>query len=408
MASELQVAIDVGSRVHRVAVGDAEGHILDQFDLHHTPCGMDAFFARIAQLSAGPVAVAMEGYNGWARPLDQRILARGWKLFNVNNLKLARYKEIFPAPAKSDDIDSLRMLELFRMRQSHHVARDVLQLVVAVPPENDKLKQLTRRRRQLVNDKVRLMTRMITALQALCPGLLALTRSVDNVWFLSFVTARADIRQLARLRGTTLRSLPAIGKKYAALIRTWQTEARFSDDAEWMGPMLISDARRLLALRREIEDIERQIVAVSGESELCQRLGSIPGFGSVCSAELAGEIGDLARFDSEAGLALYMGMAPLTNSSGTFQGSKRPRQVNRNAKMAMMTAADHHAKLVPESAGYYTKKRAEGKAHNQAVRCIGRQLVRLIWSMMKKGRDYQGALTHTAGATDIDPCQTET
>jgi hypothetical protein len=114
METELQVAIDVGMRVHRVAVGDVGGQILDQFDVDHTACGMDAFFERIALLSPGPVAVAMEGHNGWARPLDQRILARGWTLFNVNNLKLARYKEIFPAPAKSDNIDSLRMLELFR------------------------------------------------------------------------------------------------------------------------------------------------------------------------------------------------------------------------------------------------------------------------------------------------------
>lgn len=361
MESELQVAIDVGSRVHRVAVGDANGRILDQFDIHHTARGMDAFFERIELLPHGTVAVAMEGYNGWARPLDQRILAHGWKLFNVNNLKLARYKEIFPAPAKSDNIDSLRMLELFRLRESLHVARDVLQLVVAAPPENDKLKQLTRRRRQLVNDKVRLIARMGTTLQALCPGLLALTGAVDNVWFLSLLTARADIRKLPGLRSTTLRGLPAIGKKYAALIKTWQNDARLADDAEWIGPMLTSDARRLLALRREIEELERQIAAISAESELAQRLDSIPGFGLVCSAELAGEIGDLARFEGEAGLAVYLGMAPLTNSSGTFHGSKRPRQVNRHAKLAMMSAAARHLKQVPESLRYYTKKRAEGE-----------------------------------------------
>jgi transposase len=405
MESELQVAIDVGSRVHRVAVGDADGHILDQFDVHHTARGMPAFFERIELLPHGTVAVAMEGYNGWARPLDQRILAHGWKLFNVNNLKLARYKEIFPAPAKSDNIDSLRMLELFRMRESIHVARDVLQLVIAAPPENDKLKQLTRRRRQLVNDKVRLVARMGSALQALCPGLLALTGAIDNVWFLSLLTARADIRKLPGLRCTTLRGLPAIGKKYAALIKTWQKEALLADDAEWTGPMLISDARRLLALRREIEDLERQITAVSAESELAQRLASIPGFGLICSAELAGEIGTLARFKGETGLAVYMGMAPLTNSSGTFHGSKRPRQVNRHAKLAMMCAAARHLNQVPQSLCYYTKKRTEGKAHNQAVRCVGRQLVRTIWSMMTRERDYRVA-TVPLHEPETESCQT--
>jgi transposase len=383
MESELQVAIDVGSRVHRVAVGAVDGRVLDQFDVHHTPAGMDAFFKRIAPLAHGPVAVAMEGYNGWARPLDQMILARGWKLFNVNNLKLARFKEIFPAPAKSDNIDSLRILELFQARQSLRLARDVLQPVVAAPVENEQLKDLSRRRRQLVNDKVRLIGRLVASLQALCPGLLALTGAVDNVWFLSLLTAREDVRKLARLRG-----LPGVGKRFAALIASWQAGAVFADDAAWTGPMVHSDAVRLLALRREIEGLETQIESISRRSELARRLTSIPGFGLVCGAELAGEIGDLARFKGEAGLAVYLGMAPLTNDSGKAHGTKSPRQINRHAKMAMMNAAAHHVKLVGESQAYYTKKRAEGKAHNQAIRCVGRQLVRVIWAMMKDGRDY--------------------
>lgn len=405
METQLQVAIDVGSRVHRVAVGDVNGRILDQFDINHTARGIDAFFDRIATFCPDTVAVAMEGYNGWARPLDQRILAHGWTLFNVNNLKLARYKEIFPAPAKSDEIDSLRMLELFRMRHSLHVARGVLQQVIEAPPENDKLKQLTRRRRQLVNDKVRLIARMIASLQALCPGLLALTGAVDNVWFLNLLTARADLRKLPRLRAATVRSLPGVGKKYGEIIRNWQKEARLSDDAEWTGPMLHSDALRLLALRREIGDVERQIAATSSESELARRIDSIPGFGLVCSAELAGEIGSLTRFRGEAGLAVYSGMAPLTNSSGAFHGTKQPRQVNHHAKLAMMTAVARHVKLVPESLSYYEKKRAEGKAHNQAIRCVGRQLVRIIWSMLNQERDYRNASSIKA-AGDSDSCRT--
>ncbi len=392
MESELQVAIDVGSRIHRVAVGDADGQILDQFDVFHTAQGIDAFFERIEHLPHhDTVAVAMEGYNGWARPLDQRILARGWKLFNVNNLKLARYKEIFPAPAKSDNIDSLRMLELFRLRQTAKMAREVLQRVIAAPLENEKLKQLTRRRRQLVRDKVRLTARMIAMLQALCPGLLALTGAVDNTWFLSLLTARDDMRKLPGLRYTTLRGLPGIGKKYAAVIQAWQKTALLAENADWAGPMLVSDARRLIELKREIAALEKQIVAVTGESELARRIESIPGFGLVCCAELAGEIGAIGRFDSEAGLAVYLGMAPLTNSSGTYHGTKRPRQINHHARMAMMTAAAQHIKFVAESKRYYEKKCREGKKHNQAVRCIGRQLVRVIWSMLKTGRDYRSA-----------------
>lgn len=58
MESELQVAIDVGSCVHRFAVGVANDHILDQYSVLHTARGMDAFFDHIARvfpaLSSGP------------------------------------------------------------------------------------------------------------------------------------------------------------------------------------------------------------------------------------------------------------------------------------------------------------------------------------------------------------------
>ena len=101
----------------------------------------------------------MEGYNGWARPLDRQVLSRGWRLYNVNNLKLARYKEIFPAPSKSDAIDTRRMLELFRLQGELRVARNVLQEVAPVAVENEQLKRLTRRRRQLINEKGRVLNR---------------------------------------------------------------------------------------------------------------------------------------------------------------------------------------------------------------------------------------------------------
>jgi hypothetical protein len=76
-------------------------------------------------LSKLPVAIAMEGFNGHARPLDALIRRRGYQLFNVNNLKLARFKEIFPGPAKSDPIDTRKILELFRLREYLPLAKDV-------------------------------------------------------------------------------------------------------------------------------------------------------------------------------------------------------------------------------------------------------------------------------------------
>jgi transposase len=389
---ELQVAVDVGSQRHRVAMGDAEGRVLDEFDVEHTAAGLSGFFARVERVQAErgwPVAVAMEGHNGWARPLDRQVLLRGWRLYSVNNLKLARYKEIFPAPAKTDAIDARRILELFRLRSHLRVARDVLQEVAPVSVQADKLKRLTRRRRQLINEKIRVLNRMQADLQAVCPGLLAITGEADNLWFLNLLACREDLRKLARLQPRTLLSLTGIGRKYAAVIQAWQVGAVFSDEAEWAGSMIVADARRILACKREIDSLETAIADIAKDCELARRIDTVPGFGAVCSTELAGEIGTLDRFKAEASLAVYLGMATLAHGSGLQNGTKRPRQVNTRARAAMMTAVARHLTQVPQSRAYYDKKRAQGKTHNQAVRALGRHLVRVLWSMLKHGCDYE-------------------
>lgn len=68
----IRVAVDVGSTRHSVAVGLPDGKVLDEFDIEHNAGGFKEFFQHIECIEKRhhlPVAVAMEGYNGWARPL---------------------------------------------------------------------------------------------------------------------------------------------------------------------------------------------------------------------------------------------------------------------------------------------------------------------------------------------------
>jgi hypothetical protein len=82
-------------------------------------------------------------------------------------------------------------------------------------------------------------------------------------------------------------------------------------------------------------------------------------------------------------------MTALDNSSGKKISTKTPRHVNIRAKAAMTVAVARHIACIPASRAYYEKKHAEGKQHNQAIRALGRHLVRVIWSMVKQGRSYE-------------------
>jgi transposase len=389
---ELRVSVDVGYRSHSVAIGLPNGEVLEEFEIAHRPEGFREFFSRIEkhqrERECG-VAVAMEGYNGYARPLDSLVRSRGYRLYNINNLKLARFKEIFPGAAKKDRIDARKGLELFQLSDHLPLAKEVLQEVRGTPKENEVLKRLTRRRRRLVNERVRVVNNLQADLQAVCPGLLEITTEAGNQWFLNFLLSADSLSQLVRLRKPTLLKIPAVGRKYASLIQDWQKRAHFSEEAVWVSEMIQEDAKRCLELDEKVKTLETKIREVAKDSKIAKLLLSIPGFGPVCTTELAGEIGTVERFSKEGSLALYLGMSTLDNSSGKYQGTKAPKHVNTRAKAAMMIALDRHRKYVPESQTYYEKKRAQGKKHNQAIRALGRHLCRIIYKMLKEEREYK-------------------
>lgn len=388
---ELHVSIDVGCYQHDISVGLADGTFLGRFEINHDKVGFAEFFKQVEQYktqSNGTVSVAMEGYNGHARPLDRMIQSKSYRLLNINNLKLARFKEIFPGAAKTDPIDSRKGLELFQLQQALPLAKNVLQEVYAIPRVNQELKRLTRRRRRLVNERVSYINTLQTDLRALSPGLVEISKDVKNIWFLNFLDSAKDLEALARKSKKTLLKINQVGLKYVEVILKWQKNATFSDDASFMFPMLKQDITRIIELRSMIHELDKHIKEKLECSQIGQRLLTIKGFGVTSCAELAGEIACIERFKKESSLALYIGMAALDNSSGKHKGSKKSKQVNRHAKAAMMVAVDHQRRGNEQSQRYYDKKRLEGKKHNQAIRSLGRHLTRVIFKMLKDDRDY--------------------
>jgi len=237
---EIRVGVDVGCRSHRVGIAGPDGTILEEFDIPHSQEGFQDFFHRIEyhrQTLKLPVAVAMEGFNGYARPLDKLIQERGYTLYNVNNLKLARFKQIFPGAAKTDRLDARKILELFHLKDQLPMAKNVLQKVLFTPLENEKLKRLTRRRRELVSEKIRVLSRMQADLQAVCPELLAITNNASNLWFLRFITCQGNLVELARLSQESILKIPGVGSKYSRIIREWQRNAKFSSEVEYVGEL---------------------------------------------------------------------------------------------------------------------------------------------------------------------------
>jgi hypothetical protein len=116
---ELYVSVDVGCHRYQIAMGLSNGKFLEAFEIARQPAGFREFFSRIEAQEARygcAVSVAMEAYNGYARLLGSLVLLHEYRLYNINNLKFARFKEIFPSAAKTDALDARKGLELFQLR----------------------------------------------------------------------------------------------------------------------------------------------------------------------------------------------------------------------------------------------------------------------------------------------------
>jgi len=199
----------------------------------------------------------------------------------------------------------------------------------------------------------------------------------------------AELTALPGLQSKTISGIRGIGAKTLPRIVGWQKSAIFGANIDLADSDIVADAAAILAANEQIERVNARIKAVAADCPMACRIESIPGFGGIGAAELSGEIGTLQRFQGEPSLALYLGMAPLDHSSGLQNRAKRSKSINTRCQNALMTCIVRHMGQVAQSRAYYDRKLAEGKRHNQAVRSLGRHLVRVIWRMLKNSRDYQ-------------------
>ena len=108
-----------------------------------------------------------------------------------------------------------------------------------------------------------------------------------------------------------------------------------------------------------------------------------PGCGPATAAKLLAEIGPIDRFKNDAQLARHSGVAPLEASSGRIQRHRLDRGGNRQLNAALYRIAITQAHYHAPARAYLDRKRAEGKSRREAIRCLKRLLVRVVFQTLK-------------------------
>lgn len=147
--------------------------------------------------------------------------------------------------------------------------------------------------------------------------------------------------------------------------------------------------KRMQQLRIEIRELEADMQTLMNEDGYT--LTTASGCGTVLAASIIGEVGDIHRFKSPAALAKYAGCAPRECSSGKNTRFRKTRSGNRTLNCAFHRMALSQISRTGNPVGlhYFQKKVSEGKSKSQALVCLRRHMVNVVYMMLKHGTEYR-------------------
>jgi transposase len=364
--------VDVGSERHHVIIMNDKEEILYDREVAQKFSDFHEAIEEFREIEAKEkvtIEFAMEGKNGYGTPFDRLLIENGFRLYNVDNLKLKRFKDVFGAEWRNDRRDAKMLAKMLELREHVDKGKEKAFIeVTKMPSVNEKLKILSRYQQSLINEKSRMQNRLRKRIQEVCPDVLEYGNT-NSKKLLRLLIKYPDFSKYKKITMDALLKIKMIGKKQASLMLDGLRNIQCLEEiAEIYKTIISSSARRILELKEEIEMLDSKLEDLGEKSAEVKRLISMSGVATKLSSRFIGEVGDINRFEREDQLAVYCGVACLNDDSGKIRKTRAVYKANKICKATMIKIAGCTIRYVPQSKAYYEKKRTEGKKHNHALR----------------------------------------
>jgi len=308
------------------------------------------------------VVWAIEGAGGLGAPLATRLSADGIAAVDVPAKLAARVRVLSTGHGrKNDDADAISVA-VAAMSAAGLRTVTVDEAVTA-------LRALVEHRDDVVKTRTQTVNRLHALLTQLLPAGAPRGLSADTA---------AQLLRPVRPRGIAARTLRRLA---AELI----TEIRHLD--------------------RRISVANTEITAAVQASR--STLTELRGIGDLNAGKILARVGDVHRFRSAAAFASYTGTAPIEVSSGDVVRHRLSRAGDRQLNCCLHTMAITQLQRDCPGRTYYLRKRADGKSHKEALRCLKRRLSDVVYRCLIRDADqqngagpggHQGATTNSSAA----------
>jgi transposase len=390
--------VDWASATHAICVVDAEGTIVERFEVAHSARGLGELCRRLVRARVDRVAIARP--DG---PVVDALMGAGLQVVVIASRQVKALRERYGSAGNKDDaLDAYVLADCLRS-DGHR-----LRALRPDSPATATLRACVRARKDLVAQRVAAANQLRAHLQIVFPGAVGLFADIDSpisLRFLARFPSAAHAAWLSERRlGAWLSANGYCGRRGAGeLYRRLAGAPAGLGGAEGRarGAVTVAFLAVLETLRAEIGALGGRIaeqLQLHPDGHIFQ---SLPRSGTVRAAALLAEIGDCReRFPSPEALACLAGAAPSTRSSGKHRAVSFRWAADKKLRDALVDFAGDSRHANPWAADLYAKARARGKTNPHAVRILARSWCGVIWRCWQDGVPYDperhGALQRLA------------
>jgi len=376
---------------HDIVIIDRQGQIVADVRIQHSLEGWKEFGCQIQNYPA--LAVAIETAQGAA--IDQ-LLQLECTVYPINPLSAKGYRtRKVPSGAKTDRLDAWALADALRLEGQHWKALRPLD------PLTQQIQLLCRDEMGLICQRTALVNQLQQALCEYYPAALEAfddwTRPYCWDFIVRFPTPErlvsAGRRRWENFLHTEKIWRPETASKRLEIFKRAQQFCGSAAVTAAKSLLAVSLAKLLKALQLQLDQYRQQIESLFKKHPDHDLFGSLPGAAQTLAPRLLGEIGgDPQRFESTENLQAVAGTAPVSFQSGQIHKVRVRYQCNKVLRQIVHLWAQCSLRRCTWAEVYYRQKRAEGKSHACALRCLGQRLLKILWRMMQTRKPYDADL----------------
>ena len=397
------VGIDIGKNHHEASIVSPEGKQIGRsLRFATTHKGADSLMSFIFKnIGNSPCVFGMEATGHYWYPIYSFLKAKGYTIYVINPIQSDSLRKMYIRQTKNDSIDSFLIAEVIRFGQFG---------TTSMADENIlAMRQLCRYRDSVISSRTEIKLRIGTIMEQIFPEY---EKQFSSLWVSTSMGILEKYLTPENIENAPIDELFEIikDKSHNRLTRAKAISIKEAA-ADTFGIKIAQDAfsfqlkqliDRMNFLDKQIEALDCQILEYYEKFD-CY-LHTIPGIGMIAAATILAEIGDIKRFSNANKLAQFAGIAPLhLSSSGkgkdvaTKQGNRRLQATIYFLAIQMVQVSSKGTPRNPVVRAYYEKRKAEGKTSQQALICISRRLISVIYGMLKNGTEYRMPVVESAG-----------